>query len=331
MKRAGWISLILVLGLVAAGCGSEATSTPTATSAPLATATQPPLATSTPTPSPTPTQAPGETPRPTPTSTSPATPTATPSPTPTQAPGETPRPTSTPTPPLEPTPTPTATPTPTPEPTPTATPEPPAEEVISLSPSKDNTLYENATGSFSNGIGAHIFVGNNAGGQARRTVIAFDIAGDIPAGSTIQNITLTLRMSRTRAGPETIKLHRLLADWGEGTSNASGNEGTGTSSASGDATWVHRFFNSDSWNNPGGDFSSASSASTSVGGSGSYTWGSTSQLVADVQGWVDEPSINFGWVLIGNEAGSQTAKRFDSRDNGTSANRPVLTVTYAPP
>lgn len=138
-------------------------------------------------------------------------------------------------------------------------------------------------------------------------------------------------MSRTRAGPETIRVHRLLADWGEGTSNASGNEGTGTSSASGDATWVHRFFNSDSWNNPGGDFSSVFSASTSVGGSGSYTWGSTSQLVADVQGWVDQPSINFGWVLIGNEAGSQTAKRFDSRENGTSANRPVLTITYTPP
>ena len=200
-----------------------------------------------------------------------------------------------------------------------------------LGPSKDNTLYESAAGSFSNGAGAHIFVGNNAGGQARRTVISFDIAGDIPVGSTIQNVTLTLRMSRTRAGPETINLHRLLADWGEGTSNASGNEGTGTSSASEDATWVHRFFNSASWSTPGGDFSSAFSASTSVGGLGSYTWGSTSQLVADIQGWVDDPSSNFGWILIGDEAASQTAKRFDSRENGSVANRPVLTITYTPP
>ena len=216
-------------------------------------------------------------------------------------------------------------------PTPTATPEPLPDEVISLSPSKDNTLYGSATGSFSNGIGDHIFVGNTNAGQARRAVIAFDIASRVPAGSTIQNVTLTLRMSRTAAGPQTIRAHRLLADWGEGTSNASGNEGSGASSASGDATWVHRFFNSASWNNPGVDFSSSSSASASVGGSGSYTWGSTSQLVADIQGWVDDPSSNFGWILIGNEAGSQTAKRFDSRENGTTANHPVLTVTYAPP
>jgi len=203
--------------------------------------------------------------------------------------------------------------------------------VISLSPSKDNTLYEDATGFFSNGSGSHIFAGNNNGGRARRAVIAFDVANQVPAGSTIQEVTLTLRMSRTRTGPETIRLHRLQADWGEGTSNASANEGSGAVSTSEDATWVHRFFNSDSWNNPGGDFSSASSASTSVGGSGSYTWGSTSQLVADVQGWLNDPSINFGWVVIGNEARSQTAKRFDSRENGTSANRPVLTVTYTPP
>ena len=98
IKNAGWISLILILGLVAAGCGSEATSAPSATATP----TQPPLAT----------------PTATPTLRPPATPTPTPSPTPTQAPGETPRPTSTPTP------TPTATPTPTRIPTPTATAEP---------------------------------------------------------------------------------------------------------------------------------------------------------------------------------------------------------------
>ena len=43
VKRAGWIFLILVLGLVAAACGSESTSVPQATATP------------------TPTQAPGET------------------------------------------------------------------------------------------------------------------------------------------------------------------------------------------------------------------------------------------------------------------------------
>jgi len=138
-------------------------------------------------------------------------------------------------------------------------------------------------------------------------------------------------MVQTRGGAETIRLHRLLADWGEGASNASGPEGNGASSSSGDATWVHRFFNSDSWSTPGGDSSSTVSGSASVAGPGSYTWDSTSQLVTDVQGWVDDPSSNFGWIVIGDEGANQTVKKFGSRENGTSANRPVLTVTYTPP
>ncbi|MCL4211824.1 MAG: hypothetical protein KJZ68_14310, partial [Phycisphaerales bacterium] len=61
-----------------------------------------------------------------------------------------------------------------------------------------------------------------------------------------------------------------------------------------------------------------------------YTWGSTSGMVGDVQGWLDNPAANFGWVLIGNEAVSVTAKRFDSRENPVPENRPVLIVDYTP-
>ena len=51
-------------------------------------------------------------------------------------------------------------------------------------------------------------------------------------------------------------------------------------------------------------------------------------MVADVQAWLDDPSGNFGWIVVGNEAKNQTAKRFDSKEGGTTANRPVLTVTF---
>jgi hypothetical protein len=50
--------------------------------------------------------------------------------------------------------------------------------------------------------------------------------------------------------------------------------------------------------------------------------------VADVQGWLTNPSTNFGWIIIGNEGGTGTSKRFDSRENDTTANRPQLTVNY---
>ena len=209
---------------------------------------------------------------------------------------------------------------------------PPEPVVVTLGSSKDNTLYQSATGHLSNGAGQYFFAGKNNRGEIRRGVIAFEVSDSIPPGSTINSVALTLRMSKSvRAGTEVVSIHRLLADWGEGSSDASGNEGGGAPSAPGDATWVHRFFDTTNWASQGGDFSGVSSASTSVGGVGNYTWGSTSQMVSDVQGWLDDPASDYGWLLRGNEGVSRTTKRFDTKENGTVASRPVLTVNYTPP
>ena len=212
----------------------------------------------------------------------------------------------------------------TPEPTPTST----GATQITLNPIKDNTLYESSDGSVSNGAGGHLFSGTNNRGEIRRAVIAFDIAGNIPAGVTISSVSLRLNMSRTAAGPATVSLHEVLADWGQGSSDAQGSEGGGIASASGDATWLHRFFDAESWEKAGGDFSEAASAATTVGGLGPYIWGPTSELVADVQSWLDNPDFNFGWALIGDENSSQTTKRFNSMENPIPASRPVLTVEF---
>ena len=199
-----------------------------------------------------------------------------------------------------------------------------ASSPASLPAVKDNTLYEDSSGSLSNGAGQFLFVGRTSGGSIRRGVIAFDIAGSVPAGSTISGVSLTLLMSRSQVGAQVIGLHRLLADWGEGTSDASGNEGRGTSATAGDATWLHRTFDTDTWASPGGDFASPASGSTSVSDTGSYTWQSTPQMVSDVQQWLDDPSGNFGWLLKGDEV-TRSAKRFDSREGG---NPPMLVVEF---
>ena len=136
-------------------------------------------------------------------------------------------------------------------------------------------------------------------------------------------------MSQTIAGSRNITLHRVLADWGEGDSNAPGEEGGGTAPAANDATWRHTFFPTSLWTKLGGDFSTTVSASTAVGGNGTYTWGSTPQMVADVQGWLDQPENNFGWMLRGDEANSTTAKRFDTKE-AAAADRPVLLVEFTP-
>jgi hypothetical protein len=200
---------------------------------------------------------------------------------------------------------------------------------IVINPSQDNTLYEydSAEGDMSNALGLHLFAGETGMGELRRGVIAFDIAAHIPAGSTITVVSLSMNMSRTAVETaRTIELHKLLADWGEGTSHAPGEEGDGAPATANDATWRHRFFDTIFWTNEGGDFSAIVSASQSVGAIGQYTW-TSAQMVADAQSWLDNPGSNFGWLVLGDESTIATSKRFDTRE---SASPPVLTIQYIP-
>ncbi len=204
-------------------------------------------------------------------------------------------------------------------------------DVLILEPTKDNTLYQDPDGARSNGAGTGLFVGTTQTSAARRAVLAFDLAALIPTDSTIDSVSLTMNMSRTIVGPQTIELHRLTADWGEGTSVAPGEGGGGAPSTTGDATWIHTFFDTQFWNAPGSDFVAAPSAALVVDAEQLYAWTTTPELAADVQAWLDDPSINFGWVMIGNESAAPTTKRFDSREHADPARRPRLTVDYTPP
>jgi len=202
-----------------------------------------------------------------------------------------------------------------------------------MQPSKDNTLYEDPGGALSNGAGQFLFIGRVGlvgASRIRRTLLAFPIAETLPSGSTIVSVTLTLEMSRSPTNAKTSRLRRVLTDWGEGASDANAREGIGISAATGDATWRNTFYNTAEWTAQGGDFSSAISAVAVVGGLGSYTWGSTTNMVADVQAWLDTPSTNFGWILIGDESAASTAKRFNSKEFADPALRPTLRVEFIP-
>ena len=93
-------------------------------------------------------------------------------------------------------------------------------------------------------------------------------------------------MSGTISPEHPVSLHRSLADWGEGASNATGQEGLGATSEFGDATWLHTSVPSSFWSQPGGDFDPDSSATQQVGAVGTYAWSSPG-MTADVQKWVD--------------------------------------------
>lgn len=205
-----------------------------------------------------------------------------------------------------------------------------AAETVVLEPSADTTLYE-GDGSLANGSGAFIFVGrteNRNGAVERRAVLAFDVGASVPSGATITEVSLELTMSRTISGSQTIRLHRLMESWGEGGSDASGQEGGGAPSVAGDATWVHRFFPDSQWITPGGSWTATLSSEQQVSGNGSYIFPSSAQMVADVQGWLDNPPSNFGWALVMPSPPVGGAKRFNSRENTSQNTRPKLTVTY---
>ena len=79
----------------------------------------------------------------------------------------------------------------------------------------------------------------------------------------------------------------------------------------------------------GGDFDATASATANFTTNNSFpVWASSGQMATDVQGWLDTPATNFGWVVIGTEGTQQSAKRFDSRENPNAANRPKLRVFY---
>jgi spore coat protein A len=199
---------------------------------------------------------------------------------------------------------------------------------VTLQAGKDNTMYSDDW-DMSNGAGDYFIAGRTKISALRRGLVAFDLVGQIPAGATINTVTLTLYKSRGKGGAKNIWLHRALRDWDEGTSHASGEEGQGDPATSGDATWSHNLYPSFLWSSLGGDFDPGASAVTAVGGNGFYDW-TSAPLAADVQFWLDNPDSNFGWILIGEEDSDLTARRFDSHSNATTAQRPQLTVDFTP-
>ena len=207
-------------------------------------------------------------------------------------------------------------------------------QTVSLEPTKDVTLFdpecEKASGS-----GDFLYSGNTDGQGLRRALLYFDIAGNLPPGVVIQSVALTLHVSKSNTGTRIFTLHRLTNDWGEGASDAGDPGGSGDSAADDDATWCYRWYNKNnvelsiSWSPHGGEFDGTASASQGVGGIGFYTW-TSAQMAADVQNWLDNPSTNFGYIVIGQEGTNKTAKRFDSREN-SAAVRPELVIQYGLP
>jgi hypothetical protein len=203
---------------------------------------------------------------------------------------------------------------------------------IAVKPAADTTLFE-TTPDGNLGKVTTVVAGTTAKGKKSRALLRFDFAGKIPEGSTVTQVQLTLTLVDVPQGGgvgSLFGLQRMLQSWGEGAKTA----GTGAPASPGElpGRCVSRLA-------PPGAFpahprrrttSRRESVSTSVTGGGTYTFASTTNLVADVQFWLDQPTNNFGWIMISHsESTAATARRFASRED--SRNAPALTVVFTPP
>jgi hypothetical protein len=200
-------------------------------------------------------------------------------------------------------------------------------ETVEIDAARDATLIESPTGALANGAGSALFVGRTGqeAGSRRRALLAFEVAGALPGGARVTDVSLELELSESHPEPIEIGVHRVATDWSEGPSQASG--GSGAPASTGDATWLHARYDTALWAHAGGDFAAAPSAVGEFTEEGSYALHGAA-LAADVQGWLDAPAGNHGWLLLGGEDAPSTVKRFLSRESGEAG--PRLVVEYEP-
>jgi len=204
------------------------------------------------------------------------------------------------------------------------------EQTVFLEPSKDTSIFEGLDASSGQGVLFTGRVGSKSNETRRRALMAFDVVNQLPPDAVILRATLHLSVSSVRlpkAKPTTI--HRMLADWGEGSSHAI--NGQGDTPTAGDATWTTRVVGSDPlelWANPGGDFVPEASGETVVALEDVYPIQST-QVARDVQDWVDGVVPEYGWMIRGDESTTVTSAHLYSRESSVS--RSQLEITYRTP
>lgn len=208
-----------------------------------------------------------------------------------------------------------------------------AQQTVVLACDRDNTLYEDPFGSFSNGAGDSIFCGVTAQGRVRRALVRFDTAA-IPSGAAVLRAELRLHVVFSGAnGPTPVGVHRVLRDWGEGASvSTAGGGGIGAPSASGDVTWIHTSYPSIAWIAPGGDFAAVPTCTLAmpIGGAFASPPAAGRALAEEVQRWRNGTQPNHGWLLKTDEVSpSARARRIDSRES--QGPRPELHVDFLPP
>ncbi|MGA1224673.1 MAG: DNRLRE domain-containing protein [Phycisphaerales bacterium] len=207
-------------------------------------------------------------------------------------------------------------------------------DLVTITASRDATLYESADGSLANGAGQFLFAGRTNQGQIRRALLWFDLSELVPAGAQITSARLLMNVVQANGGVREMSLHRALTPWTTGATDPDATESSGAFPMPGDCTWLHA--SSDgagggvAWGSAGGDFSTLASATALTTALGMQEWSSPG-LLADVRAFASDASQNLGWFLLGDETVAGTARRFDSADGASAGGfAPRLEIEFTP-
>jgi hypothetical protein len=204
---------------------------------------------------------------------------------------------------------------------------------ITLNPSADTSVMEIAP---FNNLGAvqSLAIGVTGTESPARGLLRFDFSS-IPPDAVVTSVELSMVVVRqaTLVEDSTFDLHRLLVPWGEGDKGEGTLMASGAPATEGEATWAARLHPLTFWGGGGGAAGSDYKAepSSSAGTSSTIVFESTTDMVADVQSWLSNPSSNFGWLVKDQVEGlAQTARRIGSRENSTVMPRLVVNYTIVP-
>jgi hypothetical protein len=166
-------------------------------------------------------------------------------------------------------------------------------------------------------------LGANAGTMRSRVLLRFDLR-EFPAGLRVESAFVRWEVTREPVVPPVASfgLHRVLVGWEEG--QGSGNLPGGERAVAGESTWGSQAFGTSNWSEPGMgsgvDYEVLPDATEEVSGLGMYEFEVGAQGVATVQGWIEDPSRNHGWLLrTDDESVARSARRWGSREGGKGA------------
>jgi len=186
----------------------------------------------------------------------------------------------------------------------------------SFSATADSTIYSN---NVDNNGGGNLFgiAGFANNGNERRFLTQFDLSSIAP-GSIVTSASLDLNVAQSNSGGGNFELYRVDTAWNEGIQ--SGNQGA--AATTGEVTWNEAQNGLVDWTD-GGSFFSPVLSQASITSNGPATLTSSADFVSAVQALVDDPTSNFGFILVGQDPGS--ALRFDTSDAGVA---PSLSVSF---